>query len=92
MLKQGIYHMELYFIMKTILWKTVLLARQTYINLIMKCQQLQMKLLNSWNSNSTKFLVSYLQKVFGHSKIWASASASALQTFSLCLLKFYFKK
>ena len=84
--------MELYFIMKTILWKTVLLTRQTYINLIMKCQQLQMKLLNSWNSNSTKFLVSYLQKVFGHSKIWASASASALQTFSLCLLKFYFKK
>ena len=44
--------MELYFIMKTVLWKTVLIARQIYmyISLVMKCQQLQMKLLYSQNS------------------------------------------
>ena len=50
--------MELYFTMKTILWKTVSMTRQTYmyINLIMKCQQLQMKLLNSQNSNKNSFL------------------------------------
>ena len=50
--------MVLYFIMKTILWKTVSLTRQNYmyINLIMKCQQLQMKLLNSKNSNKNSFL------------------------------------
>ena len=58
MLKHGMWHMELYFIMKTILWKTVSTTRQTYmyINLIMKCQQLQMKLLNSQNSNKNSFL------------------------------------
>ena len=45
--------MELYFNMKTVLWKTFLIARQIYmyINLVMKCQQLQMKLLYSQNSN-----------------------------------------
>ena len=32
MLKHGIYHMELYFIMKTIPWKTVSMSRQTYNN------------------------------------------------------------
>ena len=50
--------MVLYFIMKTILWKTVSLTRQIYmyINLTMKCQQLQMKLLNSKNSNKISFL------------------------------------
>ena len=50
--------MELYFIMKTILRKTVSMTRQTYkyINLIMKYQQLQMKLLNSKNSNKNSFL------------------------------------
>ena len=49
--------MELYFIMKTVLWKTVSLTRQTYmyINLIMKCQKLQMKLINSKNSNKNSF-------------------------------------
>ena len=50
--------MELYFIMKTILWKIVSITRQTYmyINLITKFQQLQMKLLNSKNSNKNSFL------------------------------------
>ena len=50
--------MELYFIMKTILRKTVSMTRQTYkyINLIMKYQQLQMKLLNSKNSNKNSSL------------------------------------
>ena len=50
--------MELYFIMKTILRKTVSMTRQTYkyINLIMKYQQLQMKLLNFKNSNKNSFL------------------------------------
>ena len=45
--------MELYFNMETVLWKTFLIARQIYmyINLVMKCQQLQMKLLYSQNSN-----------------------------------------
>ena len=45
--------MEIYFNMKTVLWKTFLIARQIYmyINLVMKCQQLQMKLLYSQNSN-----------------------------------------
>ena len=45
--------MELYFNMETVLWKTLLIARQIYmyINLVMKCQQLQMKLLYSQNSN-----------------------------------------
>ena len=58
MLKHGIWHMELYFIMKAILWKTVSMTGQTYmyINLIIKCQQLQMKLLNSKNSNKNSFL------------------------------------
>ena len=50
--------MELYFIMKTVLWKTVLIARQIYmyISLVMKCQQLQMKLLYSQNSNKNSLL------------------------------------
>ena len=50
--------MELYFIMKTVLWKTVLIARQiyVYISLVMKCQQLQMKLLYSQNSNKNSLL------------------------------------
>ena len=98
--------MELYFIMKTILRKTVSLTRQTYmyINLIMKCQQLQMKLLNSKNSNKNSFLFTK-RKVFYNVKnkrldcfrpfenlgIGISASVSTFQTFSLCLLKFYFK-
>ena len=50
--------MELYFIMKTVLWKTVLIARQIYmyISLVMKCQQLQMKLLYSQKSNKNSLL------------------------------------
>ena len=58
MLKHGIWHMELYFFMKTILWKTVSMTRQTYmhINLITQSQKLQMKLLNSKNSNKNSFL------------------------------------
>ena len=50
--------MELYFNMKTVLWKTFLIARQIYmyINLVMKCQQLQMKLLYSQNSNKNSLL------------------------------------
>ena len=53
--------MELYFIMKTVLWKTVLIARQIYmyISLVMKCQQLQMKLLYP---RTVITIVSYLQK------------------------------
>ena len=59
MLKQGIQHMELYFIIKTILCKTVLMRRQIYmyISLIMKCQQLQMKLLTFKNSNKKSLLL-----------------------------------
>ena len=50
--------MELYFNMKTVLWKTFLIARQIYmyISLVMKCQQLQMKLLYSQNSNKNSLL------------------------------------
>ena len=50
--------MELYFIMKTVLWKTVLIARRIYmyICLVMKCQQFQMKLLYSQNSNKNSLL------------------------------------
>ena len=50
--------MELHFIMKTVLWKTVLIGRQIYmyISLVMKCQQLQMKLLYSQNSNKNSLL------------------------------------
>ena len=49
--------MELYFIMKSVLWKTVLMTRQIYmfISLNMKCQQFQMKL-NSQNSNKNSLL------------------------------------
>ena len=51
--------MELYFIIKTILCKTVLMRRQIYmyISLIMKCQQLQMKLLTFKNSNKKSLLL-----------------------------------
>ena len=50
--------MELHFIMKTLLWKTVLIARQIYmyVSLVMKCQQLQMKLLYSQSSNKNSLL------------------------------------
>ena len=53
--------MELYFNMKTVLGKTFLIARQIYmyINLVMKCQQLQMKLLYS---RTVIKIVSHLQK------------------------------
>ena len=49
--------MELYFIMKSVLWKTVLMTRQIYmfISLNMKCQQFQMKL-NSQNNNKNSLL------------------------------------
>ena len=51
--------MELYFIIKTILCKTVLMRRQIYMytSLIMKCQQLQMKLLTFKNSNKKSLLL-----------------------------------
>ena len=66
----------------------------------MKCQQLQMKLLNSKNSNKNSFL--FKKKVFYRVKnnrvtcfwpfenlgIGISASAPTLQTFCFCLLNF----